>query len=219
MKHISVCTDTLSFLKFIKNISDKELDTSLSKESIDRLFRFYKVFLDSKKVNLDIKETKLPKKQTSLLEEIEANKKKLIDCNPKFKEIEDLNQTQLIDWILKNQTDISFLNCLKLDRGDKLLNRLLYDNPFIPINVLLNLEKYSLISRKVSHNNIDIHCFEKEDSKDRLDLEEIYRVANIMRVLTGKVDKKLVLVFGMTDFKKKIYDYNNYKNFVSIKWS
>jgi len=214
MKHISVCTDTLSFLKLMKKLSDKELNTFLSKQSVDRLFQFYKVFLNTKKTNLEIKKTKIPKKQTTLLEDIKNNKKKLIECDPKFKEIEDLNQKQLMDWIIKNQTNINLFNCLKLDRGDKFLNRLLYDNPFIPINVLINLEKHNLVSRKVSHNNIDIHCFEKEESKEKLDLEEVYKVANILRVLTGKVNKKLVLVFGMTDFKKKIYDYDNYKNFV-----
>jgi hypothetical protein len=36
-----------------------------------------------------------------------------------------------------------------------------------------------------------------------------------MRILTGKVNKKLVLVFGMTDYKKKIHDYDDYKDFVN----
>lgn len=197
----------------LKGISHIQYNLSLTEESLNRLNSIYKFFNEEKQPLINVEESIIKKRKTNFLQYFIDNKQQLIESDKKiFGELSNYKTREdILKWLLYNQTNFAIDDYFKLDRGDRLLNKMMYSNPFIPINVISYLENNDLIFRYCKYGNIELYCYEKEKI---LNFSEIIKICLILQKLTKRENRKITIVMGMTNFEKKIYE--NLETFIPI---
>lgn len=213
---------TIKLLTESKNIIREVYYDNLHKIDIcDKIKIWYEIMINVPLVDIEIKESLKKKRNISFIQYLlDIDLTYYIKINiphyEEFKNAIDNNcKKSMKKWFIKNHTNFSILDIIDVNylynkEDNNYLEKLMYNNPFTPLNVIEYLENTDLIKRKVNYNGITIQCFEKEK---KINLQEIIRIIEILRNIS-KNYKNILIIIGLTPFKKK--SFNNELGPISI---
>jgi hypothetical protein len=139
----------------------------------------------------------------------------LLKRNSKYKKYTDDKQT-FIKWMIQNYKSVypfSISSLLNVDDNRKPIHRLLYDNPFVSINIHNYYETNNVYYEKYNIDNTELHLYQFKNMP-RIDVSSVFHIINVIRTLTGLISKKLQLILLLTPCKKKIL--NNFNTIYPI---
>ena len=119
------------------------------------------------------------------------------------------NDEKLIEWLVNNHMNMHnnlSNNNIRSDINIDKLNRLLYDNPFVPLNIQHYSETHNLDFSHITYSSINIYLYEILSKCPKVDPTRIIRIYEFMKNISGKnIDFELVLFLSPC---KKIISLN-----------
>ena len=109
---------------------------------------------------------------------------------------------ELIEWLIRNHMNLKplvSLNKNSIREGEHLskLNRLLYDNPFVPIAIQHYSETHDLNYMYIVYGNLNIHVYQIPGKVPEIDINRVIRICEFMRnIANSKRGFELVLFFS-----------------------
>lgn len=197
---IRLLSESLQILKCLDN-SFRQFDIPLD----TRFKLWYNIFIQQTKPSCNVIKSKIDAKKDTIIDQFMGLDTVKLKQLPNSDVLLKSNKTKndIIEWILSNHTEIRLNQIFSLDRGDDHLSKLLYNNPFVPLNSIIYLEKNILIRREILWKGVRIICFEK---KELVDLHELVRIVDAIRIIAKKPNANILIIAALTPFKKQLYD-------------
>lgn len=133
-----------------------------------------------------------------------------LEINKLFNYLDDNDKKHFANWIVLHHRIIPTIGTIDKtinfshDTNRKNLHTMLYDNPFVSLNIQSYYETHDILYTNYKSDGIALHLYEY-NSMPKINPTDVFHIINVMRKLSNKNVRVKIVILG-SPFKKKLFN-------------